>query len=209
MKKIISAGLFLLSVITAFGQNSKEILSKSSEVISAMECVETSFTFSAYKATGELVGENEGLFVSQGDSFLVLTAMLEVYCDGKNKWIYDKESREITIINHDPNLSDITENPFSVFKNADVIYDYVGKPKRDGENWLIQMKPKDKKINYSIVELTVKVSDSTPVSIKYTTKSGDVYYAAIKDFKAAECKADSFFIIDLNSLEDVIVTDLR
>lgn len=210
MKNIILAGFLLLSAFTAFGQNAKEILSKSSEVISSMECVEVAFDFTATKASGELIGEQSGTFISQGNLFVVLTNTLDVYCDGSSKWIYDKENQEITVINHDPSLSDMTENPFSVFSSAvGDIYDYVGKPVKDGENWLIQMKPKDKKINYSLVELCVKASDFSPVSIKYTSKGGDVYYAEISSLTAIEPKADSFFIIDFGSLEDVIITDLR
>lgn len=209
MKQLILAGAFLLSSIIALGQNSKDIISKTSEVVSSMGCVEVSFDFSAIKSTREVIGEQQGTFISQGESFVVLTDALEVYCDGKSKWIYDRNSQEITIINHDPNLSDMTENPFSVFKHADAIYDYVGKAKKVGENWVVDMKPKDSKINYSLVELTVKAADYIPVSIKYTSTTGDTYEAVVKSLQTVSPKDDSFFTIDYKTHDYVIVTDLR
>lgn len=207
---IILALAIIFNIISLSAQDSKEIISEVSAKMNSFECVELTFSFTALDDKGAVMGEQSGIFIVQGDKFVVLAPQISVYCDGESKWIYDKDNAEVTIIKNDPTKSDITENPFNIFKSAEDVYNFPSKPSEE-ENGCrtIFMVPKDKKINYSSVEFKVNMSDYTPVSLKYISKSGETYFAQIDSLRKIEPKDDKFFIIDIDSLWDVIVTDLR
>jgi outer membrane lipoprotein-sorting protein len=211
MKRFLILGtVAFLHTLFLSGQDSKEIISKVSGIINSIECVEINFSFTAKDGKGELIGEQIGVFISQGDMFMVKAPQIDIYCDGKSKWIYDKDNGEITIIGNDSSVTDITENPFNIFKTFDTVFNFPSKPsdEKDGCRTII-MTPKEKKINYSSVEIVVKMETYMPVSIKYTSKDGQTYFAQIDTITKISPKEKSFFTINIDSYIDVIVTDLR
>lgn len=195
------------------GQNTQEIVTSFTQELSTYECLYAKYTFSISDGNGGVKYSVDGEFFSQGDSFLVSTDASDIYCDGISKSIYDKFNEEVIIIGHDTSDGNMSENPLIVLSNASSAYNYSKKPKLidfQGEKcYNITLTPKSEKADHTAVDILITQGDYSVKGICYTSRNGELYRAVIKSISGLDRKPDSFFILDIDSMEDVLVTDLR
>ena len=92
----------------------EELLDRMRQALDALGAAEFTFEFRAENGAGDLLGEESGRFIAQGECFRLEGSVLTVYCDGVSKWIYDEGAQEITVFPHDTASTDPAENPFAV-----------------------------------------------------------------------------------------------
>ena len=195
------------------GQNTQEIVSSFTQKLSTYECLYATYTFSISDGNGGIKYSVDGEFFSQGDSFPVSTDASDIYCDGISKCIYDKFNEEVIIIGHDTSDGNMSENPLIVLSNASSAYNYSKKPQLidfQGEKcYNITLAPKSEKADHVAVDILITQGDYSVKGICYTSRNGELYRAVIKSISGLDRKPDSFFTLDVDSMEDVLVTDLR
>lgn len=175
------------------------------------------FGFSARNGAGDVIGEESGTFVAQGESFLLSGSVISVYCDGTTKWIYDEVNREITIFPHDSASTDPAENPFAVLSKADPSdYTFRGDVRRvnsgDGQYaWRLTMASKDRNAAYTLIEFTVSARTFLPSGIVYEGRNGDRYELKVLSAERLDRMPQDRFTPPSGLLEDpdVYVTDMR
>ena len=96
----------------------EELLDRMRQALDALGAAEFTFEFRAENGAGDLLGEESGRFIAQGECFRLEGSVLTVYCDGVSKWIYDEGAQEITVFPHDTASTDPAENPFAVLRKA-------------------------------------------------------------------------------------------
>lgn len=193
------------------------LLGNMRKALDALGTAEFGFEFTAYGKSGELLGEESGTFVAQGEAFLLSGSVITVYCDGVTKWIYDEVNREITIFPHDSVSTDPAENPFAVLSKADPShYTFRGDVRRvnsgDGQHaWRLTMASKDRNAAYTLIEFTVSARTFLPSGIVYESRNGDRYVLKVLSAEGLDRMPQDKFTLPASLLEDpdVYVTDMR
>lgn len=73
----------------------EELLDRMRQALDALGAAEFTFEFRAENGAGDLLGEESGRFIAQGECFRLEGSVLTVYCDGVSKWIYDEGLRRL------------------------------------------------------------------------------------------------------------------
>jgi hypothetical protein len=210
--------LLILMVAMAFslrlsGQSSREIIDKYMEVITSYECLSASYNFSIVGKDGNIKFAIDGEFVTQGDKFIVKNDFTDIYCNGEYKAIYDKSVQEVVLIGHNKDNTNISENPFAILMNSPYAYTFGEKAESQvfssQECWKVTLIPKSSSADHVSVDIVVSKSDYSVKSIAYVSKSGDKFCALVKCISECGKKAPSFFELDIDSLPDLEVNDLR
>ncbi len=216
MKRFLLVTVMLLSgIVFLKGQSSRSIMSKMKDKINSSECIDISFSFEFIKSTTEVTDVQAGEFIAQGELFKLITPSLTVFCDGSAKWIYDTSNEEVTIVPHDTQSRDITENPFGVLRTIDLNdYSFSAHPTetvyKGHSAYKITIKPVDKKANYISLQLQIEKTTLLPLSLRYENITGDSYFAEIISFKNITAKSSDFYSFSPQSSDsDIIITDLR
>lgn len=127
--------------------------------------------------------------VSDGTRYHMKTEMMEVWCDGTDRWIHNAESGEITLTCAETESPDIFENPASVLTSKLLdTYSVVSE-----QNGSVVLKVK-KNLKVSYPQISIKVSsDGLPQVISLKSISGEVFDMKIISIKTvASVAADSF-----------------
>lgn len=184
----------------------------------ALGAAEFTFEFRAENGAGDLLGEESGRFIAQGECFRLEGSVLTVYCDGVSKWIYDEGAQEITVFPHDTASTDPAENPFAVLRKArPVDYTFRGQVRGtaapvDGQGaWQLSMASKDRNAAYILIEFTISQKTLLPVSIVYESRNGDKYDLRILSARGLGALAQEEWTPPESLLEnpEVYITDLR
>lgn len=213
---LLIAGL-LLSV-SAWGQrlSPKEMAENMKSALSKGGSVEFTFSFMSKDPSGKTIAEEEGTFIAQGDCFRMNTGALEIFCDGKAKWIYDKVNEEITIFPHDPSTIEIAESPFAVLGmiDAEKFIFRPGAKSIEYEGRQLQsftIVPKDRNVSYSEVTVSVDPGSWYPVLLEYTSVGGDRYILDISGVVMGKARDTSFYAPSSALMDnpDIYVSDMR
>lgn len=132
--------------------------------------------------------------IASGESYMLENQLFELYCDGESKWMINHSEREITIFYHDSTQTDIIENPMGFFKSIDKGYNFSERANKvivnnvnefvNGKQvWSMDLKPKDKRVPYKTITLSVDTETNLPLLVKYTSRDDSVYVIVIKTFK--------------------------
>lgn len=221
MRKIVCIFSVMLSVfftVSAQGRvpQPKAVLASMQEALGRLGTADFAFTFKAVSSEGEVLGDESGHFVAQGEAFRLTTDIMTVFCDGKTKWIYDTVNEEITVFPHDTASVDPAENPFAVLSKADAsLYSFKGGVDvEDGDNstlYTIRMSPKDKDEAFTELEITVTPDTFLPVAVEYTSRNADLYSLRILSVKSVSAMPADYFAPSQELLDDpdVYITDMR
>lgn len=214
--------IFLLIIAASYSVAAKgdadsgTLLDKMQAALRGFEAVGISYQFTARAEDGEVTGIQQGYFVGQGELFKITSEEMELYCDGRSKYIYDKSVQEVTIMPHDTANMDVAENPFGVLNKmnfSDYRYDKRTESLSFGgkECYRIILSPKDPNANYTSLSITLSSENALPVTILYNNKSGDSYFLEIKSMEEIRPLPESFYLLpdEIENNSDIFITDLR
>ncbi|MCK9304834.1 MAG: outer membrane lipoprotein carrier protein LolA [Bacteroidales bacterium] len=221
------------------GNKASDILSSFTGRLKSLPAFELEFSMGA---EGAVIA---GTIQSQKNSFRLINDIIEIYCDGKEKWIFNKDYNEVTIFKHDTSQTDITENPAAFFNTIGTNFSYdsgakswtVGQsdiasskgnapssvtdnspssvtgnapsPVRGKQLWLIELKPKNKKLAYSSITLGIEKETFIPVMISYLSKDGSRLITWVTRFGEHKEWPAEHFVFPADSLQRNTVNDLR
>jgi outer membrane lipoprotein-sorting protein len=139
---------------------------------------------------------HKGTALCYNKQFRVLTANVEVYCDGDTKWVYNVSVDEVMIFPA-AEAHDITDNPLLYIQQHADNFKHKPTVQRKVEQGkavlFLDLIPKDKKAVYISIGLTVDAVTYYPVSIQYRLKDGQRYTIHVSAFDdKVETKAADF-----------------
>ncbi|MDP3437547.1 MAG: outer membrane lipoprotein carrier protein LolA [Bacteroidales bacterium] len=205
----------MLFTLAAFGQgapSTTDLLSKMRAAIKQHSAIEVTFNMSAKSPEGELLGDFAGTVQAQGNAFKMVNPQLELFCDGKSKWILSTEIDELTIFPNDTSDTDLVENPIGFLTSLGTqtsSYSYSARLKESNGNWVVELIPSNKKMPYKSVLVGIDKNSNLPVKIEYTAKDGSSYVVVIKSFKPSSGWPETNFIFPASRMKGLLVTDLR
>lgn len=213
--RIFCIGMFLFAAFPVFAQKdakAKELLDKSSALFNSSDGISADFRFTIKDETSNLSESFEGQIFLKGTKFLVDTPERTICFDGKTQWVYEKKLEEISIM--ESNGQDVQIfNPASFFemykKGCD--YKYQG-AKTDNKMRKVQeisLLPKDKKSDFSRIDMQIATSDFMPVffHLFYKNKLENNIY--IHQYQLKLEIPDSRFVFDTKKYPQAEVIDLR
>jgi outer membrane lipoprotein-sorting protein len=114
-----------------------------------------------------------GQIWSKGNSFKLVYAGQEIFCNGKFIWTYTKSTKECTKDNYNPNSSAF--NPTKIFTIWENGFSYIGDGTYKSNNIEIQkikLTPSDKTKPYFLMNLEVEKLSAKVLSLQVSMKSG-------------------------------------
>ncbi len=155
----------------------------------------------------------KGYMKQSGDKFVAKMGDQEVYCNGKNLWVYLPSNNEVQINDFNPKDTEGMLSPkdlLRIYENGNYAYAITGEEVISGKRvTLIEFKPLDKNSEYSKMRLAVDAKSNRAQSIKVFSKDGSRYTLNIKKFEGNKAFEASTFTFDSKKYPGVRVEDLR
>ncbi len=135
-----------------------------------------------------------------------------IVCDGKTLWNYNKDAKEVTIKNFDPESDD--QNPAKIFTMYETGYKYkFDKEEKVGAVLcsVIELYPsvKPEKKKFHTVRLYVDKAKKQIVCLKMLMKDGGTQIYDVKTMKPNSEMADAMFVFDLKGFKSDQINDER
>lgn len=189
----------------------KKLLDAVSAKFKTFKTVSANFAYKVENASGKVLSTKTGTILMKGTSYKLNFNGLEVFCDGKTVWSYDKVAKEVTVNNLDLSGGTITpQKLFSNFYDKD-FYSLLTGEKKVGAKTVqeVQMTPVDKSKNFHTVNLQIDKATQSIYSTKVMEKDGTRYTYTVTTMKTNVPAADAMFVFDQKKYPGVNVEDLR
>lgn len=153
----------------------------------------------------------KGSIEARGASYALKMDGIEIYSDGKERWQYLPEEKEVTITT----LSDVTssplDRPLELFLQYSTLFKvrYRGEHVKDGIRYLdFTFYPRDLRQPYTQIHVSVQASNYNPYKVSYMGKDGVSYLITLKNF-TRDVEIRQNFSFDPKSYRGIEVIDLR
>ncbi|MDR1406160.1 MAG: outer membrane lipoprotein carrier protein LolA [Prevotellaceae bacterium] len=211
--RIITLALISLYATGVFARDTQRLLADFTGKINGYRTVEMAFTLTFENPAKGIIQRYEGTFLCHGNKYRLLTGTLDVYCDGRNKWICNSETSEVIIqyVPDDETSADITDHPlkFLTMYQKDFTYSRKTTGTEDGKTLAgITFVPKNKNAAYTSVILTLEEATANPHAIKYLSKNGSYTLRITRITPDAEA-LDGYFAFPKHRYPGVEIIDLR
>jgi len=220
--KVFYIVLCLFSFLVSISQTdyekdpkAKAILDNLSKTTKTYSTITSEYTLVIYGKDKKKVEEQKGKIELKGDKFRLEIPGNLIVSDGKTIWNYNKDSKEVTIKNYNPNddkNETLTPNNFFTIYETGYKYKYdkkenVGKVSCDVINLYPAIKPEKKK--FHTIKLYIDNNKKQIVQVKVLMKNGEVYEYTVKKFTPNLPISDNVFVFDTKGLKPEQIIDER
>lgn len=216
MKKLFFT-LFLASVVTINAQDqdpkAKVILDEVSKTTKTYKTISAEVVVSMLNKDKKATEKPQTWKLQvKGQKFKLEIPGTVIVCDGKTLWNYNKDAKEVTIKNFDPNSEE--QNPSTIFTMYETGYKY----KYDKEQTIgtvvchiIDLYPavKPEKKKFHTVKIAINKSKKQVVQLKMLMKDGGTQIYDVKSLKPNVEMPDASFVFDLKGLKADQISDER
>jgi outer membrane lipoprotein carrier protein len=178
---LLGSGFFFAQAQNnSLGKNdpdAKKVLDALSTKLKSFKAVQSNFSLKVEDAKGKLQGNKSGVIYLKGSKYHIVLTGIEIFCDGKDIWTYDKSSNEVTITKSDPSTQTITPDKiFTNFYDKDFLYKLNPESQLAGRAVQeVELTPVDKTKGFFKALLYIDKTQHILVSIKWFDKSGNRY----------------------------------
>ncbi|MDC3129778.1 outer membrane lipoprotein carrier protein LolA [Bacteroidota bacterium] len=206
MKYLIT--LFLSFSVTVFSQNASQILNSLSEKTKSYKNISIDFDFKYENELEDIREKKSGKIIIENEKFKLEIDDQIIVCNGKDQWIYSKETNEVQILEYDRN------NEFMNPKNLLNIYEkgynyrYDKEIEIDSKYYhLIDLFPNEKNNEIIKISLAISKDENMVKKIEAYESNGAIYtYTVIKSrYNHKNLKFD----FDTSKYENIYIIDLR
>jgi len=192
-------------------QDSKLFLQTFVQKMSAQPVL-LNFSFEYENLPQQIKETYEGTALCNGKQFRVITDKVEVYCDGKTKWVYNIDADEVMLFPA-TEAHDITDNPLLYIQQHADNFKYKPTVQRkvvQGKAVLyLDLIPKDRNAAYISVGLTVDAATYYPLVMQYRLKDGQRYTINVSSFDDKIAAKNNDFVFPKHKYPTAEVVDLR
>lgn len=211
LKSAIILSILFIALNPTFSQNKKsdrkinndpkaqEILDKVSEKYKNLKTLESSFSLSMVSKADDINEKYNGKVVLKGNKYVVDTELMEIVCDNAKRYIWMKETNEVSINLYEPDGETI-ESPSQLFTiyQKDFFYRYNGTEKSGNKNLSkIELIPeKLRQSQYKRIYLFIDENIYQITKAIIESKDGVVYTWDIISFKPNVNVDDKIFVFE-------------
>lgn len=206
--------LFLSVTSNAQSKTGAQVANGFVDFMRSSSVVSASFVFGANDASGKEVVSLKCSLVLRGNFYKMVNENIEVYCDGKTKWIINRDAGEVSILNNDSAVPDPSENPLAFFASLKELYSF---PNKSAQKVLNGVKAygvsltalKGKIAAYPVINLLTE-ENGRPLSVEFRGKNGFVYKAeSFRFIQLTGIVKDEDFRPNASKLNGLYINDLR
>lgn len=208
MKKLVIAIIPVFMVLSVYAQKdqkaapvhdpkAKEILDKVSSKTKAYQTIKAEFVINREDKKDNKKNTQKGTIWIKGNKYKLDILGAITFCDGKTRWAYIKDSKEINITEPDPKTDNLIDpsKVFTIYEKG-YKYKYVGEKFEDGlQMHEIDLFPEDLRTKLSRLTLQVEKNENRIHSIRYVEKDGVTVTVKVSKFSpdAGVSEADVTF----------------
>ncbi len=175
------------------------------------------FNMSTLGSDGSVVGSISGDVKGVGSAFTLTTPLLEIFCDGKTKWIYNVGEGEVIILNHDSSQIDFIENPIGFLAalgrgEAPFVptQNRGGKSKVEcGRMWWVELTPKRRGSPYKSLTICIDRESSLPKILMLKNLDESSYNIEIEAFNEISNDNPTLYKFPQERIKNLKINDLR
>ena len=206
MKYLIT--LFLSFSVTVFSQDASQILNSLSEKTKSYKNISIDFDFKYENELEDIREKKSGKIIIENEKFKLEIDDQIIVCNGKDQWIYSKETNEVQILEYDRN------NEFMNPKNLLNIYEQGYNYRYDKEIEIdskyyhsIDLFPNEENNEIIKISLAISKDENMVKKIEAFESNGSIYtYTVIKSrYNRKNLKFD----FDTSKYENIYIIDLR
>ena len=206
MKYLIT--LFLSFSVTVFSQDASQILNSLSEKTKSYKNISIDFDFKYENELEDIREKKSGKIIIENEKFKLEIDDQIIVCNGKDQWIYSKETNEVQILEYDRN------NEFMNPKNLLNIYEkgynyrYDKEIEIDSKYYhLIDLFPNEENNEIIKISLAISKDENMVKKIEAFESNGAIYtYTVIKSrYNRKNLKFD----FNTSKYENIYIIDLR
>jgi len=206
MKYLIT--LFLSFSVTVFSQDASQILNSLSEKTKSYKNISIDFDFKYENELEDIREKKSGKIIIENEKFKLEIDDQIIVCNGKDQWIYSKETNEVQILEYD------RTNEFMNPKNLLNIYEQGYNYRYDKEieidskfYHLIDLFPNEENNEIIKISLAISKDENMVKKIEAFESNGAIYtYNVIKSrYNRKNLKFD----FNTSKYENIYIIDLR
>lgn len=214
MKKLVVLMIMAVMAVAVTAQNTdggaNDLMKKVSQQYQKYSTMQFHYTLKTTKDEKTL-GVSEGDFYLKGNKYKTNFAGLQYYCDGTSIWSYDKDAKEVSVYEYDPDDDQNLMNPQRILKDWSM--HFRAKFIRDEfqgnvQYSIVDFTPKTAQSYYRIRVFIVKTSQKI-AKIAIYEKDNTIYTYNIEQFKNDIPLDDKIFVFDKSKYPGVEVNDMR
>lgn len=209
-KYILSIALFINSIYGLNAQNSTDAETIINKFIVSVqsEAIGTDFTFIISEKNTVNSQNFSGTFTLKGNQFYLQSDEMQVWFDGKTQWAYLEGNNEVSIT--EPTESELVQiNPVAILSGFRSVSNIRFGKQQNAKNHIIELIPKNKKAEFSLVEVQIDKTTGNLYSILIRFQNGVTNQLFLKNYRKHVNITRNTFIFDKSKFKDVIVNDLR
>lgn len=212
IKKIVYS---LMIAIVAFSSINAQSNSGAVKVVDNMlqllknNAIKTNFEMVVKEPSSAQSHRMKGNFTMKENKFILNTAEMNVFFDGKTQSAYMTSVNEVSITN--PTEKELAEtNPMAIissYKRKSTIK--FAKSSNSKSVHVIELIPKDKNSSFKKIVLNVNKINNYPLIIELIDKSGMITNLTLTQFKSGLNIGDNAFVFNSKKYKDIEINDLR
>ena len=191
--------MLILSTFSSYAISANEILTNATNKYTSSKSISATFNIINN-------GSNTGSITIAGDKFVITTAQLSTWFDGKTQWSYAPSANEVNI--SEPTQEELQQlNPFAIigsFRN-----DYNAKLLDKKNGYKISLTPKNANPTIKNIVITFNSSTFLPSLIVITTKSNTKATIKVKSINVGNALPASTFTFNASKYPGIEIIDLR
>ena len=206
MKSLIN--LFLSFSVTVFSQDASQILNNLSEKTKSYKNISIDFDFKYENELEDIREKKSGKIIIENEKFKLEIDDQIIVCNGKDQWIYSKETNEVQILEYD------RTNEFMNPKNLLNIYEQGYNYRYDKEieidskfYHLIDLFPNEENNEIIKISLAISKDENMVKKIEAFESNGAIYIYTV--IKSRYNRKNLKFDFNTSKYENIYIIDLR
>ena len=211
MKKLsYSIFVLIISILPLSAQNNTDAEKIINNFLSSVKAsaIRTNFNLKITEKNALNSQSNSGIFTLKGNKFVLEMDEAKVWFDGKTQWAYMIQNNEVTIT--EPTNQEIASiNPMAILEGYKAKSVVRLSKKKSAQNHIIEMKPKQKSNDFSMIEVQISKNNQQLVSISLSDKKGINTTLSLTSYQKGIKATDDLFQFDKKKYKNAFINDLR
>ena len=202
--------VLIISIFSASAQNNTDAEKIINNLLTSVKtsAIRTNFNLKITEKNALNSQSNSGIFTLKGDRFVLEMDETKAWFDGKTQWAYMVQNNEVSIT--EPTAQEVASiNPMAILSGYKAKSVVRFSKKNSAQNHIIEMRPKQKNTDFTLIEVQINKSNQQLVSVLLTDKKGLNTMLSLSNYQKGIKVPDDFFQFNKSKYKNVVINDLR
>lgn len=202
--------VLIISILSVSGQNNADAEKIINNLLASVKttAIRTNFKLKITEKNALNSQSNSGTFTLKGEKFMLEMNETKAWFDGKTQWAYMVQSNEVSIT--EPTAQELAAiNPMAILSGYKTKSYIRFSKKKSAQNHIIEMRPKQKSNDFTLIEVQINKYNQQLVSVSLTDEKGLNTMLSLSNYQKGINVSDNFFQFNKSKYKNVIINDLR